>query len=107
MRLVRTGGKGLRHVGRARLRMALIFLAMLLALPTRTSAEGVLRQPPLLPDGSPPLYRPQHPCTPGQNATDPDCSQARQADCLAGCRHEFTYNGDMMYLRWCERECGE
>ncbi len=107
MRLLRKGRDRLRHLGRTRLRTALLFLALLLALPEPAGAEGVLRQPPLLPDGSPPLYSPRHPCAPGQNATDPDCSQARRNDCLAGCRHEFKYNGDMMYLRWCERECGE
>lgn len=89
------------------MRRILFVFALLLVCPLLAKAEGVLRQPPLLPDGSPPLYRPKHPCTPGQNATDPDCAQARRNDCLAACQHDFSYNGDMMYLRWCERECGE
>ncbi len=75
--------------------------------PNPVKAEGTLHPPSLLPDGSRPLYRPQHPCTPGQNATDPDCAQAKLDDCLGECQHDFKYNGDVMYLRWCERECGE
>ncbi len=80
------------------------FVVLLLAVtPSQVGAEGVLRQP----QGPRTLYRPQHPCVPGQNATDPDCREARRLDCLGTCRHDFTYNGDMMYLRWCERGCGE
>lgn len=89
-----------------RLLLWILLLTLLAACdPNPVKAEGVLHMPPLLPDGSPPLYRPHPPCTPGQNATDPDCAQARRSDCLAACQHEFKYNGDMMYLRHCEREC--
>ena len=89
-----------------RLLSLLIFAVLAAAFgPNPALAEGVLHSPPLLHDGSPPLYRPQHSCTPGQNATDPDCAQAKLDDCLGRCRHDFTFNGDVMYLRWCEREC--
>ncbi len=92
---------------RCALVLLLILLAVLLAASPAALAEGVLRQRPMLPDGSIPLHVPQHPCTPGQNATDPDCREARRLDCLGSCRHDFSYNGDMMYLRWCERGCEE
>lgn len=89
--------------------LSLLILSVLAAVfgPCSALAEGVLHSPLLLHDGSPPLYLPQHSCTPGQNATDPDCAQAKLDDCLGGCRHDFKYNGDVMYLRWCERECEE
>lgn len=88
-------------------RSVLLLLLLLLTVPASALGEGVLRKPPMLPDGSIPLYMPKHLCTPGQNATDPDCRESRRLDCLGACQHDFSYNGDMMYLRWCERGCEE
>jgi len=69
--------------------------------PLPVKGEGVLHPA----EGPPALYRAQHACTPGQIAGDPDCTKARLADCLGSCRYDFKYNGDMLYLRHCERQC--
>lgn len=84
---------------------AYILLLAVLAVPSAALADGVPRRPPMLQDGSILLYLPKHQCTPGQNATDPDCSEARRLDCLGACRHDYKYSGDRMSLRHCEYGC--
>jgi hypothetical protein len=63
--------------------------------------EGLIHPP----EGPRTLYRPQNQCAQGQLPDDPDCRKARLADCLGSCRHDFEYNGDVLYLKHCERQC--
>jgi hypothetical protein len=44
-------------------------------------------------------------CRPGRDPADPHCCADRLAICTIMCKDDYAENGDMLYLRHCEREC--
>ena len=83
------------------MRALLIILAFLLAWPAAAGAEGLLYKREFSP--SPKDYRSD--CRPGRDPSDPNCCADKLAICRIICQDEYAENGDMMYLRNCEREC--
>jgi len=69
--------------------------------PVPVAAEGRLHQR----DSSPSLKNYRSDCRPGRDPSDPYCCADRLAICRIRCQDDYAENGDMMYLKHCEREC--
>jgi len=85
--------------------LVLIVLVFLLFScdPRPAVAEGLLH-----PQASPPaLKKYRSDCNPGQDPADLNCCAATLALCRLQCRDDYAANGDMLYLRHCERGCEE
>ncbi|MHC1701699.1 MAG: hypothetical protein AB9900_12150 [Humidesulfovibrio sp.] len=70
-------------------------------VPVRT--EGRLHPRPSA--VSPSLKNYRSDCRPGRDPSDPNCCADKLAICRIICQDEYAENGDMLYLRNCEREC--
>lgn len=78
-------------------------LALLLVCcdPAPVFAEGVF----ILRKSSPSLKNYRSDCRPGRDPADPHCCADKLAICRIQCKDDYAENGDMLYLRHCEREC--
>jgi hypothetical protein len=87
-----------------RLLLWILCLAIVAAsVPGPVRAEGVLH-----PSASAPLPNKYGSgCLPGRDSADPKCCTDRLSLCHASCKDDYAANGDMLYLRHCERACGE
>lgn len=54
---------------------------------------------------SPSLKNYRSDCRPGRDPADPNCCADRLAICRIECKDDYAENGDMLYLKHCEREC--
>jgi len=72
-------------------------------VPVRT--EGRLNPRPSAVSSSPSLKNYRSDCRPGRDPSDPNCCADKLAICRIQCQDDYAENGDMMYLRNCERGC--
>lgn len=79
--------------------LLLIFLAA--CDPNPVKAEGLLHPR----TSSPSLKHYRSDCRPGQDPSDPNCCASALAMCRSACKDDYAENGDMLYLKHCEREC--
>ncbi|MBU1229646.1 MAG: hypothetical protein KKA55_02325 [Proteobacteria bacterium] len=80
-----------------------VFLALLLVCcdPVSVHAEGRLHPRAVAPS----LKNYRGDCRPGRDPADPNCCADRLAVCRIICKDDYAENGDMLYLKHCEREC--
>jgi len=82
--------------------LAIICVIMLAACgPNPALAEGTLHPR----TSSPSLQNYRSDCRPGRDPADPNCCSDTLAICRIICKDDYAENGDMLYLKHCEREC--
>jgi hypothetical protein len=80
----------------------IFFVVLLLtATASRAGAEGTLHRR----DHAPSLKNFRSDCRPGRDPSDPHCCADRLSICRIQCKDDYAENGDMLYLRHCERGC--
>ncbi|GEM_PF-2341800 len=84
--------------------LTLSFAALLIFCdPVTIHAEGTLHPR----DSAGPRKIHVSDCRPGRDPVDLDCCGDKLANCRLQCKDDYAENGDMLYLRYCERECEE
>ena len=84
--------------------LTLSFVVLLIFCdPAKLHAEGRLHPR----DSAGPRKIQRSDCRPGRDPADLDCCGDKLAVCRLQCQDDYAGNGDMLYLRHCERGCGE
>ena len=84
-----------------------IFFVVLLLAATASpaGAEGLLHRRPSTLSSAPSLKNYRSDCRPGRDPSDPHCCADKLAVCRIQCKDDYAANGDMLYLKHCERGC--